>query len=463
MRRNTVDNTIAFILSVTILINISILAYNRIQNLVNSSEKVEHTYQTLLYVEEMFTNLRSAVNSQRGYLLSGDSLHLINYHQYKKDTYSKLHQTDSITSDNPIQRHNLDTLRQLLDQRFANLDSLVAVYQATYTPTSTVFRGDISYDRKTTELLLTKLRSIRAHEQKLKEERTLIKNASEAAAPVFLLILAIITLCLLIFSFLILNKELRKRLATQIELELKVEALNRSNQELEQFAYVASHDLQEPLRKIMTFGSMLKTKQKDKLDQEGNRTLDTIMDLSRRMKQLIEDLLSFSRIVNQNQSFVSTDLNILLKQVLDDLSEPIQQQQAQISIDKLPTLRVQPVQIHQLFQNLLLNSLKYAKPGVPPIIQISSQISNNQELNLSENMISRTFYKIQIVDNGIGFEQEYAEKIFTIFQRLHTQEEYKGTGVGLAVCKRVVTNHGGYIQAISTPAQGAIFSVYLPA
>ncbi|MDJ1498870.1 CHASE3 domain-containing protein [Cytophagaceae bacterium DM2B3-1] len=463
MRRNAVYNTIAFILSVTILINISILAYNRIQNLVNSSESVEHTYQTLLYVEEMFTNLRSAVNSQRGYLLSGDSLHLINYHQYKKDTYSKLHQTDSITSDNPIQRHNLDTLRHLLDQRFANLDSLVAVYQDAYTPTNTVFRGDISYDRKTTEQLLAKLRSIRTHEQKLKEERTLIKNASEAAAPVFLLILAIITLCLLIFSFLILNKELRKRLATQIELELKVEALNRSNQELEQFAYVASHDLQEPLRKIMTFGSMLKTKQKDKLDQEGNRTLDTIMDLSRRMKQLIEDLLSFSRIVNQNQTFVSTDLNILLKQVLDDLSEPIQQQQAQISIGKLPTLRVQPVQIQQLFQNLLLNSLKYAKPGVPPIIQISSQISTNQELNISENMISRSFYKIQIADNGIGFEQEYAEKIFTIFQRLHTQEEYKGTGVGLAVCKRVVTNHGGYIQAIGTPAQGAIFSVYLPA
>ncbi len=428
------------------------------------SERVEHTYQTQLRIEELFSSIRSAVSAQRGYLLSGDTTYLNDYKRHRESTYAGWKRVDSLTADNPVQNKNLDTLHQLLTQRFDVLDNMLREYENSSVSGSRIFKGHIAESQDITRTMLAKFGDVRDQEKILMQERALVKAASERAAPALLLGFVIIALLLLSLSFMLLERELTRRLATQKELELKVEALNQTNNELEQFTYVASHDLQEPLRKIMTFGTMLKIKQKDRLDEEGNRLLDTITNLSQRMKNLIEDLLVFSRISNHNQSFVPVDLNQVVAQVWQDLSETVQQQQAILNCGKLPRMAAHPSQMHQLFQNLLANSLKYARSGVSPVIHISCVMTSGQEIDKRGDLLTdTTFHKIQIEDNGIGFEQQYAEQIFAIFQRLHTKETYSGTGVGLAICKRIVTNHGGYIQATASPGKGALFSIYLPA
>ncbi len=438
------------------------LFYSRLQNMISSSERVEHSYQVQLHISELFINLRAAISSQRGYLLSGDTLYLRNYKNYHTRTYEEWYKVDSLASDNQVQKKNLDTLYRLLEKRFDVVDRMLTVYQ-TASKKTTIFQNDLPEDKNSTIQLLQKLRDIRAEEAKIMQGRITYKNASEQLMPILLFAFILVALLLLLVSFLMLRKELAHRFVFQRELEEKVIALNTSNRELEQFAYIASHDLQEPLRKIMTFSTLLKMKQKDRLSEEGNQHLDIITNISRRMKRLIEDLLMFSRTVNNDDGRVQTDLGQILKQVMEDLSEVIVQHRATITYEALPSVWAYPSQMQQLFQNLITNSLKYSRAEVAPVITITASLAPAHEITEQGNGISeRVFHKIEFKDNGIGFEQKYADQIFAIFQRLHTHETYSGTGVGLAICKRIVSNHAGYIQATATPNEGAIFSIYLP-
>lgn len=248
------------------------------------------------------------------------------------------------------------------------------------------------------------------------------------------------------------------------QLEKQVEALHKSNQELEQFAYVASHDLQEPLRKIKAFGERLDKKYSPLLEKEGAFFIERMMNASQRMNTLIEDLLMYSRVSKQNEPYEQVDCNEVLANVIDDLEIKISQGNAQIFIeDKLPVLEAQGVHIQQLFQNLLENALKFRKPSESPVIHIRASLMKAEEVAMSPLLnAKRTYYKVSIQDNGIGFEQLYAERIFTIFQRLHGRAEYEGTGIGLAICKKIVMTHGGHIEAIGEEDRGATFIFYLP-
>jgi PAS domain S-box-containing protein len=247
------------------------------------------------------------------------------------------------------------------------------------------------------------------------------------------------------------------------ELEMKVEELNRSNKELEQFAYVASHDLQEPLRKIMAFGERLSLKFGEQLSTDGQFYISRMLDATNRMKILIENLLSYSRASRKLESMVSIDLNEVIENVLSDLEMKVQETQADISVGSLPTIKALPSQMQQLFQNLISNAIKFVSPDKKPIVIIRADEATKQEikeLNLSPKF--KNFIKITIEDNGIGFEAEYAEKIFIIFQRLHGRAEFEGTGLGLAICKKIVENHQGHILANGELGKGATFTVYLP-
>jgi signal transduction histidine kinase len=235
------------------------------------------------------------------------------------------------------------------------------------------------------------------------------------------------------------------------ELETKNVALARSNRELQDFAYVASHDLQEPLRKIQAFGDRLAAKYGLELGEQGRDYLVRVQSAARRMQTLIQDLLTFSRVTTKAQPFVAINLGLVLQHVLADLEMRIEETKGQIELAEMPTIEADPTQMRQLFQNLLSNALKFHRPGEAPRVKISS------ELNLAEALCL-----ISVADNGIGFEERHAERIFGVFQRLHELGKFEGTGVGLAICRKIVERHGGNITATSAPGQGTTFFVTLP-
>ncbi len=243
-------------------------------------------------------------------------------------------------------------------------------------------------------------------------------------------------------------KELNHKLLQNIE------RLESANKELDRFAFMASHDLQEPLRKIITFSDRLSSKYKDKLGEDGDMYIDRIQTSAERMRVLIKDILALSKIVADKDSFVETNLNTLLNEVLNDMECRIKEKEAKILIEKLPTLPINQSLIRSLFQNLLSNSLKYSKADIKPIIRISSDIS-------IENVTDK-YYRIQVTDNGIGFDQKDSEQIFSIFKRLHYNTEFEGTGIGLAICKKIIEQHNGFISARSKVNEGSTFVISLP-
>ncbi len=239
--------------------------------------------------------------------------------------------------------------------------------------------------------------------------------------------------------------------------------LEQSNNELASFNQIASHDLQEPLRKIQTFISRIPEREMSGMSETSKSYFARILTSVYRMRNLIDDLLMFSRTSKTDKAFEETDLNLLLKNVMLELSPSTEEKNAAIQFVHLPVLKVIPFQIYQLFQNLLSNSLKYSRPGVAPLIKIDCEKIVAKAYPVLGADPNNIYYKIAVTDNGLGFEQQYAEKIFTVFKRLHTSAEYTGTGIGLSICKRIVENHSGFIIADGKPGIGAVFTVFLPA
>jgi len=246
------------------------------------------------------------------------------------------------------------------------------------------------------------------------------------------------------------------------ELMLLNEQLIQSNAELEQFAYVASHDLQEPLRKIQTFATRIAELDAEHLSDKGKDYFVRMQSASKRMQQLIHDVLSFSRVNRGEQEPALTDLQVLLDNVKDQLAERIEQTQTTIRSDKLPVLPVIPYQMDQLFTNLISNSIKFSREGIPTYIDITYRFLEPGMMELPSADPQRAYHSICFRDNGIGFESTFRERIFQVFQRLHGRKDYEGTGIGLAICKKIMENHDGFIIAESEPDQGAAFTLYLP-
>lgn len=257
-------------------------------------------------------------------------------------------------------------------------------------------------------------------------------------------------------------KEANQQLAhNQALLKLKIEELNRSNTELEQFAYVASHDLQEPLRKIRAFGERIEGKFTDLLPADGLDYLHRMRTAAERMQTLIDDLLTFSRLTRTSDPYVTLELSSVVESVTSDLEYIIEKKCAQIQVDAVHALQAVPGQLRQLFQNLISNALKFSRADKSPEIKItSSVVTGSEEFNYLKP--GAAYCRITIQDNGIGFDSQYSDKIFVLFQRLHSRSEYEGTGIGLAICKKIVENHNGFIQAQSTEGTGATFTIFLP-
>jgi signal transduction histidine kinase len=265
-----------------------------------------------------------------------------------------------------------------------------------------------------------------------------------------------------------LEMEIKERKSSEEKIKLlnrqlleNISSLEQANKELDRFAFMASHDLQEPLRKIRMFSDRLSLKYSEVMDEDGKTNIQRIHKAAERMQNLITDILTFSKISVDTPSFVVCNMNNLLQEVLADLDEEVKAKNGKVIIETLPELSVNPSLIKPLFHNLIGNALKYSKKDTTPLVKITSEIS--AQLNGKANQGNVLKYcRIFIQDNGIGFDQKYAEEIFGMFKRLHHNSEFQGTGIGLALCKKIVEQHKGYISARSKINEGSTFIISLP-
>ena len=237
--------------------------------------------------------------------------------------------------------------------------------------------------------------------------------------------------------------------------------LERSNRDLEQFAYVASHDLQEPLRKIRAFGDRLELKCQDMLDETGRECVQRMQSAAARMQELIEGLLTLSRVTTRAEECVPVDLAAVARQVVGDLEAQIERVGGRVEVGKMPTIQAEPLQIRQLLQNLIGNALKFHRADEAPVVKVEARYVSARE-HRHGRPLAEERCRITVEDNGIGFDEQYCERIFGIFQRLHPRDVYEGTGIGLAICRRIVEYHGGTITVRSTLGKGSTFEVVLP-
>ena len=261
-------------------------------------------------------------------------------------------------------------------------------------------------------------------------------------------------------ELIIANKELAFQ---NQEKEKRAAELIIANKELLAFTYISSHDLQEPLRKIQTFVSIILENEYETLSESGKYNFQRMQLAAGRMQQLIDDLLAFSRISTAELVFEETDLNIIVEEVKAELKDTIQEKNGTIEAIELCPANVIAFQFRQLMYNLVSNALKFSKPNVPPRITIKSSIVKGSSLNIDKLSPAKNYYHIAVTDNGIGFEPHLSERIFGVFQKLHGKEMYAGTGIGLAIVKKIVENHNGIITATGELDSGAKFDIYIPA
>ena len=263
------------------------------------------------------------------------------------------------------------------------------------------------------------------------------------------------------------QKSFSEKLKKEVALHTKELAQNNSdlekmNSELQSFAYISSHDLQEPLRKIQMFAGVLLEREFENLSDKGKNKFERIQSAANRMQTLINDLLAYSRTETEERVFETTSLKELFTDAKNDLREEIRNKNATIELTSNCKVEVIPFQFRQLLYNIMSNSLKYSKENTPPIIKIKGEIVNSSEIDDDRLTKNRNYVHISLSDNGIGFDNNFSEKIFEVFQRLHTRQDYVGTGIGLAIAKKIVQNHNGFISAKGLPGAGAIFEIYIP-
>ncbi|NLR65186.1 hypothetical protein HGH92_12785 [Chitinophaga varians] len=457
---------IGFFIAFTVIIAASIFSYLVAKNLLDNAGRLNHAIEVSKRLEVITRQLKEAEAAIRGYNLTKDSSFLDpSMEERSKRIEREYLLLRKITAESPRQQKHLDTLRQLLTIKYQQL--------MTGSQTVTVARQESSVKEgeKAADRLDRKVQDmIRIEENQVHEKSKLFHFFSVLWVPV-IFISSIVAILIGIYSYVTLTREFRLQLhieskmkSYQRDLQQNISLLNKTNQELEQFAYVASHDLQEPLRKISTFSDRLQMKYKDQLPPDATQLIDRMVSAVSRMRVLINDLLVFSRAGRITpESITLVDMNVLLQEVLTDLEVTLEEKNVTVTYDKLPEIEGSDTSFHQLFQNILANAIKFASPDRPLVISIRQQVLTGKELGfVKENRWDTLFCRISITDNGIGFDPAFAERIFLIFQRLHGISEYTGTGIGLAICKKIVDSHNGFIFAEGEPGQGATFIVVLP-
>ncbi len=464
--------SVGFILAVLVLLASGWFSYQNIGRISRNEALVVHTHEVLDEIRDILATLANAESQQRSYLITGEARYLDPYRAAADMARSRLGHLQQLTRDNPRQQERIVQLQPTVAARLESLR--IGVVLRDSQGAEAVRRYILSgRGRREMESIQTVLSAMEQEELGLLRNRESESRISYRTAILTQWISTLLGLVLVGAAYRLMRRELdtRQRGAEALaqandELEERVErrtadlnlaneSLQRSNRELEQFASVASHDLQEPLRKIQAFGDRLQTRCSAELGEQGRDYLTRMLSSATRMRSLIDALLSFSRVTTKAQPFTLVNLETIAADVLSDLEDRIQRMNGRVEIGPLPTLEADASQMRQLLQNLIGNGLKFARPGHPPVVEVSSRM-------LALENGKPACCELSVRDNGIGFEEIYLDRIFELFQRLHGRQEYEGTGMGLAICRKIVERHGGSITARSAPDAGATFLFTLP-
>lgn len=424
-------------------------------------QSVTHSAEVIVKLEQIYSRTNELESAQRGYIITREDAFLQPYKRLDTELHLYVRELEILVSDNTNQLTNVHELQNLIDKRLERLQ-----HNIVYARTDKLLIGRMMMTE-----ILSKIREIKEIEETLMQQR-LINSRLLADRTTMAIIIAVIFSSIFIFSAaLILMQEYK--LKTEIEQELllsqqmlrdKVNKLDASNKELEQFAYIASHDLQEPLRKIITFNERITHKFSTIIDPSIKDYLSRTIHAAERMRILIDNLLDFSRVTKGGIEKAPVSLKSIMDIIKDNLEVQIKKSHAKfIQHDPLPEIYGDKTQLIRLFQNLVSNAIKFTESTTSPVIEIFCKIADEQEMKALPGVHTYSaYYKITIADNGIGFKEEFKEKIFIIFQRLHGRSEYEGTGIGLSICKKIAENHQGFLTVKSEEGKGSEFYVYLP-
>ncbi len=451
--------------TVSVLFAVGLAAFHNLQQAQGYGKLVTHTTQVLLKTEETLLVLKDAETGVRGYLLTHDYDFLDPYYSSLKKIEPAIYALDTLTRDNPKQRAPIQALHDLTNERFKIMNRLMSISRNTLdhdTLYSTLLEG-----KEVMDSILAAAGKIQNEEQRLLERREKIESELSALTPFWLGLISLLSVLLFSISFFAVIQELRKRWRYENQLEQAVDDLRKSNEELENFVYVASHHFQEPLRKMQTFTDRLTSKYRSALPDDAAFLLTRINDAAARMQQLLDDLLVYLHIGREHQpsEFQLINLPALLRTFVAAKAEAIETVGAEVTVeaDTLPDIAGSTTQLYTLLEQLLDNSLKFVQQNNRPVVKIRTFVTDGRNIsNISREDAERKFCGIEFSDNGIGFDVSYEDKIFQLFQRLHHLHEYPGTGIGLTICRKVVANHRGYMQVKSQLAIGTTFFVYLP-
>lgn len=462
---------LAIAVLVVIVIAYAALTYRSIRELIDASFEPVHAHEVLAELKEVLQSVTDAEAGQRGYLLIGNTVYLEPYEAAVARVDQHMARLKDLTAGYTEYERLVSRIEVLMAVRLALLRKGLALRQAQGFEAARTWAA-LSEGREA-------MKSFRAAVGELADEtKTLLRHSkrdTRQAGREALFGLALgagISLALIVAVHYLIRRDLleRERTASALraahdELERRVEErtleLARSNRELQDFAFVASHDLQEPLRKVQAFSGRLKDKYGGVLEAEGRDYLERMISAARRMHTLINDLLTFSRVTTKGQPFIPVALEEVARQVVGDLEARIEASGGKVELSPLPAIEADPVQMRQLLQNLIGNALKFHLPGKPPMVRVAGAILEGAE-STEEASAPKGFCQITVQDDGIGIDEQYLDKIFTPFQRLHGRGQYEGTGIGLAICRKIVERHGGRISVTSTAGAGCIFSVTLP-
>jgi len=457
-----------FFIACTVVIAASICSYLVTKNLLDNAKWLNHTIEVSKRLEVITRQLKDAEAAIRGYNITKDTSFLDPGMQQRSIEIAEQYlQLRKVTADNPQQQLHLDTLKILLDNKYRQLMEGEETPTTRQRETSAVRQGEKSMTR-----IEKKVQDMLAIEATHLQQKSELYDFFSAIWVPVIFISSLVAILIGIYSYVTLTREFRLQLhienrlkSYQRNLQQHILLLNKSNEELEHFAYVASHDLQEPLRKISTFSDRLQMKYGSALPQEANEMIDRMVSAVARMRVLINDLLLFSRAGRITpESITKVNMTGLLQEVVSDLEVSLQENSANVVVAPLPEIEGSATSFHQLFQNVLANAIKFKHPDRQLVINITNEIIKGKDTDfvIEENRTEDAFCRIYIEDNGIGFDPVHTERIFQLFQRLHGMSEYSGTGIGLAICKKIVDSHHGHITANGYPGKGATFVVILP-